>query len=101
MTVAPVQWEEVDIGGTLWIRVRARGAEWSWLTPDDALKLGWDFIRNGKRQMMYVHLSLKDLRDLRNFLVDHFLECGQSWPLAHVAHMNAEIARRIPLGKEG
>ena len=26
-------------GDTRWVAVRARGAEWSWLTPDDALLL--------------------------------------------------------------
>ena len=31
--------EEHVRGGTLWIAVRARGAEWSWLTPSDALQL--------------------------------------------------------------
>ena len=31
--------EEHVAGNTLWIAVRARGAEWSWLTPDDALRL--------------------------------------------------------------
>jgi len=32
--------EEHVRGGTLWVAVRARGAEWSWLTPSDALQLG-------------------------------------------------------------
>jgi hypothetical protein len=31
--------EEYVHGGTLWVGVRARGAEWSWLTPSDALQL--------------------------------------------------------------
>ena len=31
--------EEHVHGGTLWVAVRARGAEWSWLTPSDALQL--------------------------------------------------------------
>ncbi len=31
--------EEYVRGGTLWVAVRARGAEWSWLTPSDALQL--------------------------------------------------------------
>jgi hypothetical protein len=31
--------EEHVHGGTHWVAVRARGAEWSWLTEDDALLL--------------------------------------------------------------
>jgi hypothetical protein len=31
--------EEHVHGDTLWVAVRARGADWSWLTPDDALRL--------------------------------------------------------------
>ncbi len=35
----PVKVEEHMHGDALWIAVRARGAEWSWLTPEDALRL--------------------------------------------------------------
>jgi hypothetical protein len=35
----PVSVEEHVHGDTRWVAVRARGAEWSWLTPDDALLL--------------------------------------------------------------
>ena len=31
--------EEQTLGDTRWVALRARGAEWSWLTPDDALML--------------------------------------------------------------
>jgi hypothetical protein len=31
--------EEHLHGDTRWVALRARGAEWSWLTPDDALLL--------------------------------------------------------------
>jgi hypothetical protein len=31
--------EEKVMGDTRWVALRARGAEWSWLTPDDALLL--------------------------------------------------------------
>lgn len=34
-----VRVEEHVHGDTLWVAVRARGAEWSWLTPEDALRL--------------------------------------------------------------
>jgi hypothetical protein len=27
-------------GETLWIAIRARGAEWSWLTPEEAAAIG-------------------------------------------------------------
>ena len=32
--------EEHVHGETVWIAVRARGAEWSWLTPEEAVRLG-------------------------------------------------------------
>jgi hypothetical protein len=31
--------EEHMHGDILWVAVRARGAEWSWLTPEDAVRL--------------------------------------------------------------
>jgi hypothetical protein len=31
--------EEHVHGDTVWVAVRARGADWSWLTPEDALHL--------------------------------------------------------------
>ena len=32
--------EEHLRGDTRWVAIRARGAEWSWLTPDEAADLG-------------------------------------------------------------
>ena len=32
--------ERVIEGDTEWIAIRARGAEWSWLTPTEAAELG-------------------------------------------------------------
>jgi hypothetical protein len=32
--------EEHTCGDTNWVAVRARGAEWSWLTPAEAAELG-------------------------------------------------------------
>ncbi|HEY4040297.1 MAG TPA: hypothetical protein VGM32_00465 [Rhodopila sp.] len=36
--------EEHIHGDTSWIAVRARGAEWSWLTPEDAVLLARHWI---------------------------------------------------------
>src|SRR4051794_5552686 len=36
----PLAVEEHVHGETVWVALRARGAEWSWLTPDEALRLG-------------------------------------------------------------
>jgi hypothetical protein len=36
--------EEHLHGGTQWVAVRARGADWSWLTPDDALRLAQHWL---------------------------------------------------------
>jgi hypothetical protein len=39
--VAPYSIEErVLPGDTRWVAIRARGAEWSWLTPEEAVALG-------------------------------------------------------------
>lgn len=39
--IAPYSVEERVIRGeTVWIAIRARGAEWSWLTPEEAVAIG-------------------------------------------------------------
>jgi hypothetical protein len=37
--------ERVIDGNTCWIAIRARGAEWSWLTPAEAAHLGQQWVR--------------------------------------------------------
>jgi hypothetical protein len=32
--------EEHVHGDTVWVAIRARGADWSWLTPQEAARLG-------------------------------------------------------------
>jgi hypothetical protein len=39
MQFGAVSLEEHIHGNTQWVAIRARGAEWSWLTPTDALVL--------------------------------------------------------------
>jgi hypothetical protein len=41
---APLAVEEHVHGETIWVAVRARGAEWSWLTTDEAVRLGREWI---------------------------------------------------------
>jgi len=36
--------EEHAHGDTVWIAVRARGADWSWLTPEEAVHLGRQWL---------------------------------------------------------
>ena len=36
--------EEHVHGDTVWIAIRARGAEWSWLTPQEAARLGREWV---------------------------------------------------------
>lgn len=31
-------------GETVWVAIRARGAEWSWLTPAEAVRLGRQWV---------------------------------------------------------
>jgi hypothetical protein len=43
--------ERVIDGDTVWVAIRARGAEWSWLTPTEAAQLGRQWVeRYGKPQ---------------------------------------------------
>jgi hypothetical protein len=44
-SVAPYQVEERLVGGeTRWVAIRARGAEWSYLTTDEAADLGRQWV---------------------------------------------------------
>jgi hypothetical protein len=40
----PLAVEEHVHGETVWVALRARGADWSWLTPDEALRLGREWV---------------------------------------------------------
>ncbi len=43
--VSPYSVEErVTDGQTVWVAIRARGAEWSWLTPMEAARLGQQWV---------------------------------------------------------
>ena len=33
-------------GDTVWVAIRARGGEWSWLTPAEAARLGRQWVKN-------------------------------------------------------
>ena len=36
--------EEHVHGETVWVALRARGADWSWLTPEEAVRLGREWV---------------------------------------------------------
>jgi hypothetical protein len=40
----PLVVEEHVHGETVWVAVRSRGADWSWLTPQEAVQLGREWI---------------------------------------------------------
>ncbi len=40
----PLAVEEHVHGDTVWVAVRSRGADWSWLTPEEALRLGQSWV---------------------------------------------------------
>lgn len=43
--------EEHEHGGTVWVAIRARGAEWSWFTQEEAARIGRDLMeRYGQEQ---------------------------------------------------
>ena len=41
----PFAVEEHVHGETVWVALRARGADWSWLTPEEAVRLGREWIQ--------------------------------------------------------
>jgi hypothetical protein len=41
---APFMVEEHVHGETVWVALRSRGADWSWLTPEEAVQLGREWI---------------------------------------------------------
>jgi hypothetical protein len=45
----PLAVEEHVHGETVWVAVRSRGADWSWLTPDEAVELGRAWIERYSR----------------------------------------------------
>ena len=42
--------ERVIQGETVWVAIRARGAEWSWLTPAEAVRLGREWVERYANQ---------------------------------------------------
>jgi hypothetical protein len=42
--MSQVQAEERIVGDTVWVAVRGRGADWSWLTPEEAAQLGREWV---------------------------------------------------------
>ena len=46
---APFVVEEHVHGETVWVALRARGADWSWLTPEEAVALGRVWIEKYAR----------------------------------------------------
>ncbi len=40
----PLAVEEHVHGNTVWVALRARGADWSWLTPEEAVRLGRQWL---------------------------------------------------------
>jgi hypothetical protein len=42
--------ERVIQGETVWVAIRARGAEWSWLTPAEAARLGRQWVERYANQ---------------------------------------------------
>jgi hypothetical protein len=36
--------EELVNGETKWVAIRARGAEWSWLKPEEAVKIAQEWL---------------------------------------------------------
>lgn len=56
--ISPYSVEEREVhGGACWIAIRARGAEWSWLTPDEALAIGRLWVERYSHEAEAPHLA--------------------------------------------
>ena len=54
--IGPYSVEERVIDGDIrWVAIRARGAEWSWLTPAEAARLGQQWVERYGGQRSTVH----------------------------------------------
>jgi hypothetical protein len=55
--VAPygVTVEERIVNDTRWVALRARGAEWSWLTPKEAAKIGKQWVDKYGARLRMAH----------------------------------------------
>jgi hypothetical protein len=43
--IGPYSVEQHEVHGeTSWVAIRARGAEWSWLTPEEAAAIGREWV---------------------------------------------------------
>ncbi|MBV9248721.1 MAG: hypothetical protein JO227_05680 [Acetobacteraceae bacterium] len=56
-----IEVDEIEIGGTTWVGVRKRGAEWSWLTPQEAACLGAEWVAKYGTKLTSEHLALSML----------------------------------------
>jgi hypothetical protein len=41
---SPISVEERQVGGTVWVALRARSVTWSWLTPDEAVQIAKELV---------------------------------------------------------
>jgi hypothetical protein len=68
--IAAYSVEERIIGGeTVWVALRARGAEWSWLTPAEAARLGQQWVekyRTDERELICRPVAGAACRELDN-----------------------------------
>jgi hypothetical protein len=55
--------EERTSGETVWVALRARGAEWSWLTPAEAARLGQQWVARYGNRLARTDLPSNDSRD--------------------------------------
>jgi hypothetical protein len=44
-SLAEVSIQERIVGDVRWVAIRARGADWSWLTPEEAAELARDWSK--------------------------------------------------------
>ena len=55
--VGPYSVEERHVHGeTRWVAIRARGAEWSWLTPEEAAAIGREWVEKYGQPHAVPHL---------------------------------------------
>lgn len=68
MSQSHVSVEEHVHGDTKWVALRSRGAEWSWLTPEEAVKLAQEWLQ--RYSQIAIAPALVDVPDDTNNVYD-------------------------------
>jgi hypothetical protein len=65
--------ERIVQGDTVWVAIRARGAEWSWLTPAEAARLGRQWVEKYGNQQQAASSTANNDDNARQAALRHIV----------------------------